>query len=160
MSSMQKIIGELSCALIDEKKNTCLGPLGHLHLRPKTTIDICGCKCSLFDLSGDTKMRPLWERYYSDKDAIIYVANASDDSLENVRQSKTEFVSFCQNEVISKRLKQGLPLLIFANQLDVAYGEYEKAVEKANEVDRKRQVSWNSEEEDAFVGNEQQIRTV
>ena len=105
-------------------------------------------------------MRPLWERYYRDTDAMIYVVNASDDSLENVRQSKKEFVSFCQNEVISKRLKQGLPLLIFANQLDVAYGEYNNAVEKANEVDRKRQVSWNSEEEDAFVGNGQQIRTV
>ena len=123
-------------------------------------VDISGCKCSLFDLSGDAKMRPLWERYYRDTDAIIYVIDASDDSLENVQQSRKEFVSFCQNPVIQNRLERGLPLLIFANKLDLAYGEYDRAVEKANEVDRKRQVSWNSEEEDAFVGNMSQLQTV
>jgi hypothetical protein len=47
--------------------------------------------------------------------------------------------------------------MIFANRLDVAYGEYDRAVEKANKIDQGRQVSWNSDEEDAFVGvNEQQ----
>jgi hypothetical protein len=47
--------------------------------------------------------------------------------------------------------------MICANRLDVAYGEYDRAVEKANKIDRGRQVSWNSDEEDAFVGvNDQQ----
>lgn len=46
--------------------------------------------------------------------------------------------------------------MIWANGLDLAYAEYDRAIEKANEVDRNRQVSWNSDEEDAFVGATQQ----
>jgi GTPase SAR1 family protein len=120
-------------------------------------VDVIGCKCSLFDLSGAEKMRPLWERYYRDTDAIIYVVNSSDGSFENIQQSRNEFKKLCQNEVLKRRLGRGLPMMIFANGLDVAYGEYDKAVKKANEADQKRQVSWNSDEEDAFVGGKQQV---
>jgi hypothetical protein len=102
-------------------------------------------------------MRPLWERYYRDTDAIIYVVDSSDGSFENIQQSRKEFKKLCQNEVLKRRLERGLPLMIFANGLDVAYGEYDKAVKKANEADQKRQVSWNSDEEDAFVGGKQQV---
>lgn len=119
-------------------------------------VDVVGCKCSLFDLSGAEKMRPLWERYYRDTDAIIYVIDSSDSSLDNIQQSRNEFIKLCQNDVLKRRLERGLPVMIFANSLDVAYGEYDKAVKKANEVDQKRQVSWNSDEEDAFVGGSQQ----
>ena len=119
-------------------------------------VDICGCKCSLFDLSGAAKMRPLWERYYRDTDAIVYVIDSSDDNFNNIQQSRDEFIKLCENEVLKKRLERGLPLMIWANGLDLAYAEYDRAVEKANEADRKRQVSWNSDEEDAFVGGTQQ----
>lgn len=119
-------------------------------------VDVIGCKCSLFDLSGAAKMRPLWERYYKDTDAIIYVVDSSDGSFDNIQQSRNEFTKLCQNEVLKRRLERGLPLMIFANRIDVAYAEYDKAVKKANEADQKRQVSWNSDEEDAFVGGQQQ----
>ena len=119
-------------------------------------VDICGCKCSLFDLSGACKMRPLWERYYRDTDAIVYVIDSCDVNFDNIQQSREEFIKLCKNEVLKKRLERGLPLMIWANGLDLAYAEYDRAVEKANEVDRKRQVSWNSDEEDAFVGATQQ----
>lgn len=104
-------------------------------------------------------MRPLWERYYRDTDAIIYVVNFSDASFSNLQQSRHEFRKLCQNEVIIRRLERGLPIMIFANCLDVAYCEYDKGVERANEVDRRRQVSWNADEEDAFVGGEQQEKS-
>jgi len=101
-------------------------------------------------------MRPLWERYFRDTDAIIYVVDSSDPSFSNLQQSRHEFRKLCQNEVIIRRLERGLPIMIFANSLDVAYCEYDKGVERANEVDRRRQVSWNADEEDAFVGGKQQ----
>ncbi|EED93171.1 adp-ribosylation factor-related protein [Thalassiosira pseudonana CCMP1335] len=98
-------------------------------------LDLCGCKCSLFDLSGAEKMRPLWERYYRDTDAIIYVVNSADPSLSNLEQSLIEFNQMCRNEVLQWKLSRGLPILIFANMLDVAYQEYDAIIERSNRCD-------------------------
>lgn len=116
-------------------------------------LDMCGCKCSLFDLSGADKMRPLWERYYRDADAIVYVVNCADTSLENLEKSKSEFEQLCQNDVIQRHCRAGLPILIFANQIDLAYREYGDATDSdAKNGGGKREVSWNVDEEDNFVG--------
>lgn len=120
-------------------------------------VDVIRCNCSLFDLSGAKRIRPQQERYYRDTDAIIYVVNSSEISFDNIQQSRKEFKKLCQNEVLKRRLERGLPLMIFANGLDVAYGEQNRAVKKANEADQKRQVTWNTDEEDAFVGGKQQV---
>mmetsp|Transcript_34127 Transcript_34127/g.72715 ORF Transcript_34127/g.72715 Transcript_34127/m.72715 type:complete len:510 (+) Transcript_34127:129-1658(+) len=115
-------------------------------------LDLCGCKCSLFDLSGAEKMRPLWERYYRDTDAIIYVVNAAETSLSELLRSRYAFEEVCQNDALSRRVHCGLPILIFANQLDVAYKEYGASMEKANNEKKGRGISWNDDEEDDFVG--------
>jgi GTPase SAR1 family protein len=122
-------------------------------------LDMCGCKCSLFDLSGAEKMRPLWERYYRDADAIVYVVNCADTSLDNLEKSRSEFEQLCQNDVIQRHCRAGLPILIFANQIDLAYREYGDATGVGNvngsgamNGGGKREVSWNADEEDNFVG--------
>jgi len=117
-------------------------------------LDMCGCKCSLFDLSGAEKMRPLWERYYRDADAIVYVVNCADTSFDNLEKSRSEFEQLCQNDVIQRRCRAGLPILIFANQIDLAYREYGDAADSdaSNGGGSKREVSWNADEEDNFVG--------
>ena len=104
-------------------------------------------------------MRPLWERYYRDTDAIIYVVNAAESSLENLHQSRREFEQMCNNDALQRRVRCGLPILIFANQLDVAYLEYADSMDKANgnsssseRNGQSRQISWNADEEDGFVG--------
>jgi GTPase SAR1 family protein len=125
-------------------------------------LDLCGCKCSLFDLSGAEKMRPLWERYYRDTDAIIYVVNSADPSLSNLEQSLIEFNQMCRNEVLQWKLSRGLPILIFANMLDVAYQEYDAIIERSNRCDEnvstRRGISWNADEEDNFVGSGNQTQ--
>ena len=70
-------------------------------------------------------MRPLWERYYRDTDAIIYVVNAAETSITNLHQSRRDFEQMCNSDALQRRVRCGLPILIFANQLDVAYKEYE-----------------------------------
>mmetsp|Transcript_25325 Transcript_25325/g.60218 ORF Transcript_25325/g.60218 Transcript_25325/m.60218 type:complete len:482 (+) Transcript_25325:245-1690(+) len=123
--------------------------------------DLCGCTCSLFDLSGAEKMRPLWERYYKDTDAIIYVVNAAEESFENLAVARSEFDKMVSNETLHKRIQNGLPVLVFANQLDVAYREYQAGLERATCQDG-RGISWNADEEDSFVGggsNDQEIDT-
>ncbi|KAL7436716.1 hypothetical protein ACHAXH_007372 [Discostella pseudostelligera] len=131
------------------------------------TLDLRGCKCSLFDLSGAEKMRPLWERYYQDADAIIYVVNAAETSEQKLRQSRCAFERMYEHDVVRRRVRCGLPVLVFANQLDVAYQEYNDSLERANntngEVQQQQQrqqqkdvgqrgISWNADEEDNFIG--------
>ncbi|KAL7498577.1 hypothetical protein ACHAWT_010112 [Skeletonema menzelii] len=116
-------------------------------------LDMCGCKCSLFDLSGAEKMRPLWERYYRDADAIVYVVNCADTSFDNLEKSRSEFEQLCQNDVIERHCRAGLPIMIFANQIDLAYREYGDAADSvAKNGGANREVSWNADEEDNFVG--------
>ncbi|KAL9187844.1 hypothetical protein ACHAXT_006222 [Thalassiosira profunda] len=115
-------------------------------------LDLCGCKCSLFDLSGAEKMRPLWDRYYRDTDAVIYVVNAADTSFTGLLQSRLAFEDMCQHDTLRRRVLCGLPVLIFANQLDVAYREYDASLELAKNERDGRTISWNAEEEDDFVG--------
>ena len=97
-------------------------------------------------------MRPLWERYFRDTDGIIYVVNAAESSFSNLHQSRLEFEQMCQNDTLQRRVQCGLPILIFANQLDVAYKEYETSIERANKENFMRGISWNADEEDDFVG--------
>lgn len=92
-------------------------------------LDLCGCQCSLFDLSGTSKMRPLWDRYYDDTDAIIYVVDGAETSFMKLQQSRAEFERLCQNDNIYQRSRDlGLPIMIFVNRLDVAYAEYDAGV--------------------------------
>lgn len=110
-------------------------------------------------------MRPLWERYYADTDAIVYVVDAAETSFTNLLQSRREFEKMCNNAVLKERIECGLPILIFANKLDMAYREYDLSVERFNMVDSvasvkngkdddyERGISWNPDEEDSFVGD-------
>lgn len=92
-------------------------------------LDLCGCQCSLFDLSGTSKMRPLWDRYYDDTDAIIYVVDGAETSFTKLQQSRAEFERICQNDIVCRRSRDlGLPIMIFVNRLDVAYSEYDAGV--------------------------------
>ena len=97
-------------------------------------------------------MRPLWDRYYRDTDAIIYVVNAAETSFTNLHQSILEYEKMMQNDAIQRRVHGGLPILILANQLDVTYGEYEASLQRANDEKNGRGISWNEDEEDDFVG--------
>lgn len=104
-------------------------------------------------------MRPLWERYYRDTDAIIYVVNAAETSAANLQQSRREFERMCQHDALRRRMRCGLPVLVFASQLDVAYREYDASIEKANNERNGRGISWNADEEDDFVGGMETIST-
>ena len=116
-------------------------------------------------------MRPLWERYYSDTDAIIYVVNSAETSFDKLLHSRCEFKKMCENTVLKHQIQCGLPILIFANQLDLAYREYDLSMERAkgvgsgnlrshengNDRNCSRGISWNEEEEDNFVGSKRSI---
>lgn len=81
-------------------------------------LDACGCKCSFWDLGGAEKMRPLWKRYYSDADAIVFVVDASptEDAKIKIVEARDAFFGMRNNE----SLQQDIPIMVFANKLDLA----------------------------------------
>lgn len=101
-------------------------------------------------------MRPMWDRYYQDADAIIYVVDGAETSFSKLHKSRVVFERMCQNDAVRERARMGLPVMVFVNRLDVGYAEYEMGLRLANAGSRKddhgHRSSWTPDEEDDFVG--------
>ena len=65
-----------------------------------------------WDLGGQEKMRSVWDVYYLNSDAIIYVIDSND--FENFEESKNQFYLLLKNEALKNAI-----LLIFANKQDL-----------------------------------------
>jgi len=67
---------------------------------------------SVWDLGGQTTIRPYWRCYYANTDAIIYVVDSSDH--DRIGLSKSELLTMLEEEELRNAL-----LLVFANKQDV-----------------------------------------
>lgn len=86
-------------------------------------------KCHFMDLGGSEKMRPLWERYYSDADAIVFVVDASSKSkLSKLMEARAVYRFMRDDDAL-----QNTPTLIFANKMD----EYNESNGKDNNNNNK-----------------------
>ena len=66
----------------------------------------------VWDVGGQTKIRPLWQHYFENTDAVIFVVDSSDkDRLEEARE---ELDSILQDD----RVKNA-SLLVFSNKVDL-----------------------------------------
>ncbi|XP_074604438.1 ADP ribosylation factor-like 1 [Brevipalpus obovatus] len=66
----------------------------------------------VWDLGGQTSIRPYWRCYYSNTDAIIYVVDSCDKDRLGI--SKQELVSMLEEEELKKSV-----LMILANKQDI-----------------------------------------
>ncbi|GFX38830.1 ADP-ribosylation factor-like protein 1 [Trichonephila clavipes] len=69
-------------------------------------------KFSVWDLGGQTSIRPYWRCYFSNTDAIIYVVDSAD--RDRVGVSKHELVSMLKEDELKKAI-----LVVLANKQDV-----------------------------------------
>lgn len=76
------------------------------------TVVYKNLKFQVWDLGGQTSIRPYWRCYYSNTDAIIYVVDSMD--RDRVGISKQELVSMLEEEELSSAV-----LLILANKQDI-----------------------------------------
>merc|ERR1712198_742788 len=76
------------------------------------TVVYKNLKFQVWDLGGQTSIRPYWRCYYSNTDAIIYVVDSVDK--ERIGISKSELVSMLEEEELRKAI-----LLVFANKQDM-----------------------------------------
>nr|ACO15115.1 GTP-binding ADP-ribosylation factor homolog 1 protein [Caligus clemensi] len=69
-------------------------------------------KFQVWDLGGQTSIRPYWRCYYSNTDAIIYVVDSAD--RERMGISKTELISMLEEDELQNAI-----LLVMANKQDL-----------------------------------------
>jgi len=69
------------------------------------------CKITFWDLGGQEGLRTIWERYFPDADAIIYVVDTGD--AERLYEAKAAFEHVMHNKKLD-----GLPVLVVANKQD------------------------------------------
>ncbi|CAO1399131.1 unnamed protein product [Diamesa hyperborea] len=75
-------------------------------------IDMSGIRLSFWDLGGQSELQSLWDKYYDESHAVIYVIDSND--RDRMNESKELFDKMIKNELLS-----GVPLLILANKQDI-----------------------------------------
>eukprot|EP00049_Salpingoeca_infusionum_P024690 m.16686 g.16686 ORF g.16686 m.16686 type:complete len:181 (-) comp7176_c0_seq1:385-927(-) len=76
------------------------------------TVTYQNLKFQVWDLGGQTSIRPYWRCYYSNTDAIVYVVDSAD--TERMGISKSELVSMLEEEELKNAV-----LLVMANKQDM-----------------------------------------
>jgi signal recognition particle receptor subunit beta len=57
-------------------------------------------------------MRSIWERYYNEANAVVFVVDSAD--VERLDEAKSEFLAICENELLKT-----VPILVIANKQDL-----------------------------------------
>ena len=73
------------------------------------TMHYEGLKFQVWDLGGQTGLRPYWRCYYQDTNAVVFVVDSAD--RERLEFSKQELEIMLQEDELS-----GVPVLILANK--------------------------------------------
>ena len=68
-----------------------------------------GLKFQVWDLGGQTGLRPYWRCYYQDTNAVVFVVDSAD--RERLEFSKQELEIMLQEDEL-----KGVPVLILANK--------------------------------------------
>jgi hypothetical protein len=97
---------------------------------------LCGCRVKVLDLGGQAKMRPLWDRYYHEVDAVVFVADgrtAGRDRRSRGRRrgrgmadapadDRGSEAASALGRVREEARERGIPLLVFVNKIDRGKG--------------------------------------
>lgn len=75
-------------------------------------IHFRGSQVIFWDLGGQVKVRSLWQKYYQEADAVVYVVDAAD--LPRIEEAKIAFDAVCDSEELAS-----VPIFTFANKQDL-----------------------------------------
>ncbi|KAL1451722.1 hypothetical protein WDU94_006073 [Cyamophila willieti] len=75
-------------------------------------IDINTVRLNFWDLGGQLELQSLWDKYYAECHALIYVVDSND--RDRIAESKETFDKMISNENLI-----GVPLLVLANKQDI-----------------------------------------
>ena len=77
-------------------------------------IQMKGSKIVFWDLGGQKKMRSIWERYYKEANAVVFVVDSAD--MGRLEEAKAAFDEVCENELLALH---DVPVLTIANKQDL-----------------------------------------
>ncbi|KAH8830677.1 ADP-ribosylation factor family-domain-containing protein [Flagelloscypha sp. PMI_526] len=77
------------------------------------TVEYKNIKFQVWDLGGQSSIRPYWRCYFPNTSAIIYVIDSAD--TDRLTTSRTELLTMLSEEEL-----KGVPLLVFCNKQDIA----------------------------------------
>ncbi|GAB9476588.1 hypothetical protein Gpo141_00013651 [Globisporangium polare] len=102
---------------------------------------------TVFDMSGQSRYRSLWENYYSDVQAIIYVL----DSTDSIRMcvAKDELEQLIEHKELAGKK---LPVLFFANKMDLANALTPVECMEQLELEKLPGKSWHITASNAITG--------
>jgi len=102
------------------------------------TIQYKKVNFTVWDVGGQTKIRPLWRHYYNGTDGLIWVVDASD--TERIEESKEEMHAVLQNPELSEA-----KILIFANKQDLPGVTRSRELSELLDLKRLNQQWWVQE---------------
>eukprot|EP00936_MAST-01D_sp_MAST-1D-sp1_P002504 g2504.t1 len=109
------------------------------------TLQYKNIKFQVWDLGGQTSIRPYWRCYYPNTDALIFVVDSADH--DRLKIAKQELFAMLEEE----ELKDAI-LLIFANKQDQK-GAYNAAqITEAMELSKIKNRQWSIQETAAIKG--------
>mmetsp|Transcript_21612 Transcript_21612/g.48844 ORF Transcript_21612/g.48844 Transcript_21612/m.48844 type:complete len:185 (+) Transcript_21612:117-671(+) len=110
------------------------------------TLAYKNIKFQVWDLGGQTSIRPYWRCYYPNTDAIIFVVDSADKERLNVAQQELQAM------LEEEELKDAI-LLVFANKQDQPGSLGAKDVSEALRLTEIRNRQWSIQETCALQGN-------
>lgn len=111
----------------------------------KSFILIAFWKFQVWDLGGQTSIRPYWRCYYPNTDAIIFVVDSADTERMNV--ARGELQAMLEEEEL-----KGAILLVFANKQDQKGALNAQQISDALSLPEVRNRQWSIQETSALKG--------
>ena len=71
-----------------------------------------GFKLNVWDIGGQSTIRPYWRNYFDHTDALVYVIDSAD--RRRITECSQELTTLLTEEKLA-----GIPLLVFANKQDL-----------------------------------------
>lgn len=75
-------------------------------------IQYRGAQVVIWDLGGQVRMRGIWEKYYSEANAVVFVVDSAD--VGRLEEAKLAYDAACDHENLS-----GTAVITFANKQDL-----------------------------------------
>jgi ADP-ribosylation factor-like protein 6 len=94
-------------------------------------------KFHAFDMSGQSKYRSLWEQYYQETQAVIWVIDSTDKF--RIEVVKDELMGMLEHKHMKGR---PVPILFFANKMDRAHAMTAVVCVKKFSLETLKGISW------------------
>ena len=75
-------------------------------------LELSGCNLMLWDLGGQVTLRVIWDKYFADSHAVVFVVDSAD--RERLAEARTELEA-----IVKHKSMQDAPVLVVVNKQDV-----------------------------------------